>query len=171
VRQCLLGRVPAFDAVRQQASHEGHGVVAYVEEQLVGERVRPLHDHGPDGLVIPAVERRRSRQEHVRYDPEAPQVTCLGVALLEDLRRDVPRRADDAAQPMAGGVVRRKAKVDELQRGPDVLVRLEDPVLELEVAVADVLRVEEGDCREHLGQSLGCEVGVMMRFVKKKGNG
>ena len=38
--------------------------------------------------------------------------------------------------------MRRQAEVDELQWRPDVLARFEDPILELEVAVADFVLVE-----------------------------
>ena len=39
--------------------HERHGVVTYISEQLMRKSVRPLYDRGLDGLVIPAIERRR----------------------------------------------------------------------------------------------------------------
>mmetsp|Transcript_13059 Transcript_13059/g.23987 ORF Transcript_13059/g.23987 Transcript_13059/m.23987 type:complete len:235 (+) Transcript_13059:103-807(+) len=112
VRQRLLGRVSILNAVREQTAHEGHGIVAHIAEQFMRKLVLAVHDGGLDGLVVLSVKGRSSRQKHVNDDAQTPQVACLRVRFLEDLGRDIVRRADDAGESMTGGVVRGEAKVD-----------------------------------------------------------
>ena len=94
--------------------------------------------------------RRGAARAHHRPEVAALAVGDLGGAVvakaLDDLGRDVLRRADEPGEPLAAR--RRAAKVDELDDGR--ALRREDEVLRLEVAVDDVDRVHVVDRERHL---------------------
>jgi len=111
-----------------------------------------------DERVVRSEERRRSAQEHVSDDTQGPHVARLRVVPLEDLGRDVVGGADDARHDLGPVEVAGEAEVDELEVAPRVR-RHEDPVLEFEVPVGDLVVVHVADGGEHLSDRL-CSVSL-----------
>ena len=106
---------------------------------------------GGGGAAGHAAAAGRVARAHHRPEVAALAVGDLGGAVvakaLDDLGRDVLRRADEPGEPPLAAR-RRAAKVDELDDGR--ALRREDEVLRLEVAVDDVDRVHVVDRERHL---------------------
>ncbi|GIX63804.1 ABC transporter ATP-binding protein, putative [Babesia caballi] len=104
----------------------------------------------PQNLLVPLpVEGRRPREEHVDDHAGAPHVALLVVAPVDHLGVHVVDRPVHLAHRHAVLEEPGEAEVDHLQQGARVRGG-KDPVFELEVAVADAVRVEVVDREQHL---------------------
>mmetsp|Transcript_38802 Transcript_38802/g.88203 ORF Transcript_38802/g.88203 Transcript_38802/m.88203 type:complete len:213 (+) Transcript_38802:1063-1701(+) len=100
------------------------------------------------------MEGRAASQQHVGDDADRPHVRLRGVRLEQHLRGNVMDGAARLRHPGGGVPELGEAEVDELQE-VRVLLRIEE-VLELEITMRDLLRVQVGDCEQDLVDGVGC---------------
>mmetsp|Transcript_88878 Transcript_88878/g.251984 ORF Transcript_88878/g.251984 Transcript_88878/m.251984 type:complete len:349 (-) Transcript_88878:26-1072(-) len=152
VAQRLLRGVPLFGVHLQEVADEALRVVG---DTLPIGRVEgevPQSHLGQHFRVSLTVKRWVPAKHDVHDDPAAPQVARVVVPAAEHLRSDVVGRAGlrcklDVWRDHAG-----EAEVDDLQdvRIDTLLLRLEEEVLRLQVAVADPVLVHVVDGTNHL---------------------
>jgi len=91
----------------------------------------------------------------VKDDPDAPHVTLFVVLLLQDLRRNVGRRAKPLAHHLVLLKHSREPEVNHFDL-VDAILHLEENVLRLEVSMHNALVVKVVHCQEYLLDYLGC---------------
>mmetsp|Transcript_22937 Transcript_22937/g.71285 ORF Transcript_22937/g.71285 Transcript_22937/m.71285 type:complete len:365 (-) Transcript_22937:220-1314(-) len=138
----LLRRHALVGVHDEQALNEVDGVVAHAVEDVPREFIGAALNLRQDRVLLGGHERRPAAHEHVGDDADGPHVALFGVVPPDDLRRHVERRAHGQVHVLlALVVVPREPEVDELDLRLHVLA-LEEEVLELEVAVHDVVEVQ-----------------------------
>mmetsp|Transcript_13035 Transcript_13035/g.31144 ORF Transcript_13035/g.31144 Transcript_13035/m.31144 type:complete len:241 (-) Transcript_13035:950-1672(-) len=117
VLEGLLGSGTLRGTAPEQESDEVFGVVT---DALPAGTVEVKHtpaDLGEDLVVVAAVERGRSAQQHVDDDADAPDVADLVVGTIHHLRTDVVDSAVHGRHGDARVEYPAESEVDELERG------------------------------------------------------
>mmetsp|Transcript_48920 Transcript_48920/g.153733 ORF Transcript_48920/g.153733 Transcript_48920/m.153733 type:complete len:347 (+) Transcript_48920:138-1178(+) len=153
---CLLGAEPADGILVEKPLDEVHSLCRDLLPPALVAPVRVLLLDLPHDVLVLSVEGRVAAKKHPGDDSEAPQIALVGVALAtENVRADVgdgPTRRQHqlgGAAPNLG-----KAKIDELQLRVLILALVQE-ILELEIAMDHVARVEVAHSLEHLPHGLG----------------
>ena len=121
----------------QQRVDEVLGLVGDLAPEVVVELVDAGLDALVELLVVVVVEGRVAAEQDVREHADGPHVDLLAVGLaVQDLRRDVARRAAELVEAPRARELRREPEVAELDRRV-VVVRHAQQILGLEVAVHD----------------------------------
>eukprot|EP00968_Pinguiococcus_pyrenoidosus_P013929 scaffold1272_cov250-Pinguiococcus_pyrenoidosus.AAC.21 len=146
----------ALDVAVQQPTDELGGQAALVALAVLEELSRVLHAVVHDGVahlpLAAAVEGRRAREEHVGDHAHGPHVAVVVVVAAEHLGRHVVRRAAAQLELRVVVEVLAEAEVDQLHH--HVAGALDEPVLQLEVAVHDAALVKVPHGRQHLAQDV-----------------
>mmetsp|Transcript_100737 Transcript_100737/g.260249 ORF Transcript_100737/g.260249 Transcript_100737/m.260249 type:complete len:255 (+) Transcript_100737:510-1274(+) len=152
VQQRHLGRQPLFRIEDQQLRHEVLRFLRDARPDVLLHGVSTLLD-GPDLAILGAGERHVPEEDNEDGDAQAPQVTLARVVLAQDLRRHVRERAAAEGHLGVGRPDLAEAEVDELQV---VAVRgVVEEVLQLDVAVHDVVAVDVVEGQQHLPGRVG----------------
>mmetsp|Transcript_114571 Transcript_114571/g.319047 ORF Transcript_114571/g.319047 Transcript_114571/m.319047 type:complete len:341 (+) Transcript_114571:452-1474(+) len=157
VGQGLLRREPLLRVHDKELPDEVLGITRdFVPEGLLDSVLA-----SDDGLHLVALhpgERHVPEEDDKGRDPEAPHVTLVRVALLQDLRSHVGQRAAARRHHRVGVPDLAEAKVDQLQV---VGIRsVVEEILELQIPVNHAVAVHVVDRQEHLPRRLR---GVALR--------
>mmetsp|Transcript_34866 Transcript_34866/g.96406 ORF Transcript_34866/g.96406 Transcript_34866/m.96406 type:complete len:322 (-) Transcript_34866:319-1284(-) len=155
VLESLLRTEPLLWVNREQAFHERLRYVGDLGPRLLLLGVSARLD-ASDLLLLGAAKRHVPHQEDKHDNAEAPEVALVGIALArEHIRADVGDGPAGRLHQRGGIPLVRKTKVNELQLCHVVLTLVQE-ILELQVPVCYVTRVEVGHCTEHLPRCLQC---------------
>jgi hypothetical protein len=115
--------------------------------------------HNLELIITP--KRRITTNHHKQNNPRTPNIALLPIALTQDLRRNIIRRAQPRIENLIGFLPDGYPEIDDLY---EVGVQLEEHVLGLEVAVHHVLLVQVDQGTEDLfhyaaGELLGDLLG------------
>lgn len=107
-----------------------------------------------DCLIRGTIEGRLTREQDVKDDTNAPNVTLFAVGARDDFWGDIVRRAEDTMHGMVVIDSTRGAKVDQLD--DCVVLVLKVDVLRLNVTVNDTVLVQVVDGGDELLDHIGC---------------